>query len=135
MTASFNYFAIATAAIANLILGFLWFTLLFKKPYLQDLGKTKQQMDKGPSGPIAATLQLLGNLVMAFVMAWLFQKLGYTNLSQTLPLALMLWLGFIVAIFGPFYAFQAYTFRFFLIIVGGVLIFILFNTFLLTYWK
>lgn len=135
METSFNVAAIATSAISCLILGYLWFTMLFKNAYIKDLGRTKEQMEKGPSLSIAAGFQLMGNLLMAFVLSWLIQQLGYTSLPQTLQLALLVWLGFVVAVIGPFYAFQAFPFRFFLIIAGGVLSFILITTVILTLWK
>ena len=135
METSFNVSAIATSAISCLILGFLWFTMFFKNAYIKDLGRSKEQMEKGPSLSIAAGLQLMGNLLLAFVMSWLIQQLGYTTLPQTLQLALLIWLGFVVAVIGPFYAFQAFPFRFFLIIAGGILSFILITTVILTLWK
>jgi len=135
MEDSINYSAIVIAAIVSLIFGFLWFTMFFKKAYMKDLGKTKEQMDKGPSLLVASSLQFMGNLLMAFVLAWLIQQLGYTSLTQTLQLTILIWLGFIVAVIGPFYAFQAYSLRFFLIIVGGVLGFLIINTIILTIWR
>ena len=135
MEITFNVSAIITSAISSLILGFLWFTMFFKTAYMKDLGRTKEQLEKGPSLAIAAGFQLMGNLLLAFVLSWLIQQLGYTTLPQTLQLALLVWLGFVVAVIGPFYAFQAFPFRFFLIIVGGVLSFILITTVIITLWK
>lgn len=135
METSFNVSAIATSAICSLILGILWFKMFFKNAYVKDLGRTKEQMEKGPSLSIAAGFQLMGNLLLAFVLSWLIQQLGYTSLPQTLQLALLIWLGFVVAVIGPFYAFQAFPFRLFLIIAGAVLSFILITTVILTFWK
>ena len=131
----YNYWAILVSAIASLIMGFVWFTLLFSAPYIHDLGKTQAQMDKGPSAVVASAIQLAGYIVMSFVLAWLINRLGYQTLQQGLQLGVLIWLGFVAAIIGPMYAFQAYSFRLFLIICYGYLISILLSVTILTLWK
>jgi len=42
--------------------GFLWFTVIFRTPYLEGLGKTAEELAKGASMLVASLLQLAGNL-------------------------------------------------------------------------
>ncbi|MES2779987.1 MAG: DUF1761 domain-containing protein [Bacteroidota bacterium] len=132
---AYNLLAIITSAIAGFALDFVWFTLLFRTAYIEDLERTKEQLDKGPSLLPSFIIQLAGNLVMAFVLAWLINKLNYQRIAQSLQLCLLVWIGFVVAIIGPMYAFQAFSFRFFLIITVGYLIPILLSGIILTVWK
>jgi hypothetical protein len=135
MKESYNYFAIITSAIVSYILGLLWFTMLFAKPYIKDLGRTKEQLAKGPNALGASVIQVLGFLVMAFVLSWLIRKLGYETIGQASCLGFIIWLGFVAAIIGPMYAFQAFSFRLFLINAVGYLVSILASSIILTLWK
>lgn len=135
MKNSFNYPAIIVSALASLGIGFVWFTVLFKTAYIQDLGKTREQMAQGPNAIVASSYQLLGNLVMALVLAWLLRKLGYETVGESLRLGILIWLGFVAAIIGPMYAFQAFSFRLFLIISVGYLLCILATSAILAVWK
>lgn len=135
MKNSFNYFAVLVSAIVCLGIGFVWFTVLFKAAYIQDLGKTKAQMDLGPNAITASSFQLIGNLVMAFVLAWLLQKLNYQTVADSLRLGLLVWLGFVASVIGPMYAFQAFSLRLFLIISVGYLLCILATAGILSVWK
>ncbi|MES2558285.1 MAG: DUF1761 domain-containing protein [Bacteroidota bacterium] len=131
----YNYLAVITSAIAGFALDFVWFTMVFRTAYMEDLARTKEQLDQGPSMVPSFIIQLAGNLVLAFVLAWLINKLNYETIVQTLRLCLLVWIGFVVAIIGPMYAFQAFPFRFFLVITIGYLIPILVSGMILTAWK
>jgi hypothetical protein len=39
-----NLLAVGVAAIASFLLGFLWFTVIFRQLYLDGLGKTAEQL-------------------------------------------------------------------------------------------
>jgi hypothetical protein len=132
---AYNYPAILVSALVSYIIGLVWFTLLFVKAYIKDLDRTKEQLAKGPNALGASVIQVLGFLVMAFVLSWLIRQLGYETIGQTLCLGCLVWLGFVAAIIGPMYAFQAFSFRLFLINTVGYLVSILVSTIILTLWK
>lgn len=135
MKDSINYFAIATSAVVSLLLSFVWFMVLFFKPYAEALGKTKEQMDKGPTTIEASIIQLVGNFVLAFVLAWLMKKLGYTTLMEGIKFGAFIWVGFVAAVLAPMYAFQAYSFAFFLMTSGSVLLTLLASGAILGAWQ
>ncbi|ABG58915.1 DUF1761 domain-containing protein [Cytophaga hutchinsonii] len=135
MKYAYNYWAVAVAAASCFLFGFIWFTVVFKEAYTEGLGKSREQMNQGPSMVATSVFQLAGNLVLAIVLSWLLKKLGCETILESVRLAALLWLGFIVAIIGPLYAHQAYSFKFFLIIAGAILMYILTSAVILTTWK
>jgi hypothetical protein len=68
-----------------------------------------------PSVMVASVMQLAGHLVMAYVLAWLMISLNYHSAAEGLKTALLIWLGFVAAVIGPMYAFQAFSLQFFLL--------------------
>lgn len=117
-----NIWAAVTGSLISFIVSFVWFVVIFRAPYIEGLGKTAEQMAKGPSMLVASILQLIGYLVTAFVLAWLMQRLGMQSVSQGMLLAVVIWVGFVAAVMGPFYAYEAFSLNFFFITAGNVLV-------------
>ncbi|MFA5035192.1 MAG: DUF1761 domain-containing protein [Candidatus Margulisiibacteriota bacterium] len=117
-----NIWAAVTGSLISFIVSFVWYTIIFRAPYIEGLGKTAEQMAKGPSMLVASVLQLIGYLVTAFVLAWLMQRTGLQSVNQGLLLALVVWVGFVAAVLGPLYAFEAFSLNFFFITAGNVLV-------------
>jgi hypothetical protein len=115
---TFNYGAIVLAASASSALSFVWFTLLFREPYLAGLGRSQAQLDQGPPVWGASVLQFLGYMAMVHVTAWLAARANLHTVVQGLSLGALLWLGFVAAVLGPMFAFQAFSLRFFAICSG-----------------
>lgn len=133
--ASINLLAVGTSAIVSTALGFLWFMVVFREPYLQGLGKTAEALAKGPSTLVAATMQLIGSLVMAYVLALLMERSSAQTVSGGLWWGLLAWLGFVAAVIGPLYAFQAFSLTFFLISAGYPLVTLLVTGAILGGWR
>ncbi|TDW49653.1 uncharacterized protein DUF1761 [Flavobacterium sp. 270] len=130
-----NVLAILVSALVSFAIGFLWFTVLFRAPYMKGVDKTQEELAKGPSMALSFAIQIGANLVLAFVLAWLINSLQYETISQGIQLAFLVWLGFVVSIIGPIYAFEAKSFQFFMIIVFGYLASILATAIILSLWK
>lgn len=122
MTRSVNLPAVGVSAIAGFVLGFMWFGVLFRRPYLDGLGKTAEELAKGPSTLQASLLQLAGNLVMAYVLARLILHQGQRTIMGGVGVGALAWLGFVAAVIGPMYAFQAFSFQFFAVTAGYPLV-------------
>lgn len=116
-----NPTAVLVAALAAVAAGAVWFMGL-GATYLELLGKTQAELDRGPTMAEAVVIQLVCNLVTAFTMAWLIERTGEQNALRGVKIALVTWVGFVACVLGPMYAFQAYSFAFFAICAGGVLI-------------
>lgn len=130
-----NFFAVVVSAFGSLAAGFVWFTMIFPTPYLEGLGKTAEELAKGPSMLVASLLQLAGNFVMAYILAWLMARTGMQTVRQGMLLAALVWIGFVAAVLGPMYAFQAFSLEFFFITAGSVLVSLLIMGAILGGWK
>ena len=62
-----NWLAVALAGVAAMVIGGLWYGLLFAKPWQRAAGVTDEQLKTG--APLAYGLSLLLALVMAVVLA------------------------------------------------------------------
>lgn len=130
-----NYLAVIVSAIASFLIGWVWFMIVFKEPYIRGLNKTAEELAKGPSAVPSLLLQFAGSLVMAFVLAWFIARLNVTTVAGGIRVGAMAWLGFIAAVLGPYYAFQAYPFSFFLINAGYPLASLVVMGAILGVWK
>jgi hypothetical protein len=86
--------AILVAAVANMLLGFIWFSpLLFGEPWQKLSGVKKLK-----STPATFALAFLYSFVMAYVLASLIEYMGAATLVSGVSVGLMAWVGFIATI-------------------------------------
>lgn len=130
-----NIWAVIVSAVTSTALGFLWYMVVFREPYIRGLDRTKEQLDQGPNGMWASIMQLGGNLVMIYILALLMSQTGNESIGGGIKLALLLWVGFVACITGPMYAFEAFPFYFFLINSGYTLVCMLMSGAILGTWK
>jgi hypothetical protein len=130
-----NFFAVGVSAVASFVTGWVWFMVLFREPYIRGLDKTAEELAKGPTAVPSLLLQFAGNLVMALVLGWLVVRLNSQTALQGMRVGALAWLGFIAAVLGPYYAFQAYPFSFFLINAGYPLVSLLMMGAILGAWR
>ena len=99
-----NYWAVLAAAIANMILGSLWYGPLFGKPWMALMGITKESMAAAKEKGMGTSyfLMMAGSLLMSFITAnVLIFASAYTNLYGSPVGALvgfMSWLGFVAPV-------------------------------------
>lgn len=105
-TVDINYWAVLVAAIASMVIGFLWYGVLFGKIWTRMMGwdpndtarmeAMKKEANKG------YTLQFIGSLVMAYVLAHaLVFASAYSNttgFNAGLMVGFWNWLGFIAPV-------------------------------------
>ena len=94
---SINYWAVLAAAVANMVLGFLWYGPLFGAQWMKLTNIDKSKIDdakkKGMSKIYA--LAFLTSIVMSFILEYFI--LGYAQAGTILEgivLAFLLWIGF-----------------------------------------
>lgn len=115
---SINWLLVTGLSLGAWVLGFLWFVLIFGRAYMAGHGRTKTQLDSGPSMPVASFYQLIGAFVQVGVLAWVIKQIGVTTMAEGAAVGALVWLGFIVAYIAPMYAFQAYSLRYGTIVMG-----------------
>lgn len=130
-----NLWAVIVSGVTTTALGFLWFMVIFREPYIKGLDRTKEQLDRGPNGMWASIMQLGGHLVMIYILAWLMLQTGSDSVSGGIKLALILWVGFVACVTGPMYAYMAFPFYFFLITTGYTLVSMLMSGAILGAWR
>lgn len=103
MDAYINYYAVGAAALANMVIGFLWYGPVFGNHWKKLMGLTDETMKSMPLTPIQA---MLGGLVMSILMAIVLAHsvtfgsayLKIAGLSAGLQAGFWNWLGFALTI-------------------------------------
>lgn len=96
-----NYWAVLTAAVANMVIGSLWYSqVLFGKTWMKLSGLTQEKMAEAKKKGIAKSYvwAFVGSLVMAYVLAQFLALGGVFGVGDALTLVFWLWLGFVVTI-------------------------------------
>jgi hypothetical protein len=89
-----HFFAILAAAVAKIALGALWYSpVLFIKPWQRLTGITEERMKAGLGKALVA--DIIGSVVMAFVLAHFVRYAEATTALQGLVIGFFCWLGFV----------------------------------------
>jgi Protein of unknown function (DUF1761) len=90
-----NWISVLIAFAAYFILGALWFTLFFKKPYSISLGKENNLPEK--PAPIFIVGPALCSLVITIANAILFYSLNIQSIGSALEFSFVVGIGYLVA--------------------------------------
>src|SRR3989338_618967 len=96
-----NYLAVFVAAIASMVLGFLWFGPLFGKQWTSLMGfdkKKMEEMKKKGMPPQTWALMIIGTLVTSYVLAHFVDYLDATTFAGALQAGFWIWLGFFASV-------------------------------------
>ena len=92
-----NYVAIIVAALANMIVGYLWYSpMLFGKACMKMMDK--KDMGKKDSMPMMMGAGYISSVVMAYVLAIFIQLNGATTPLMGAMTAFWAWLGFVATV-------------------------------------
>ena len=100
---SLNWLAILVAAIATMILGFLWYSpLLFAKAWTREMGydlndKAKMDEMRKSAGPAYAG-SLAASLLSAFTLALILHGIRADSLHFGVMASFHIWLGFVATV-------------------------------------
>lgn len=92
--ANLNWISVLLAIIVYFILGALWFTVFFSKPYKASLGKAGETL---PNKPIFIVGPALCTLVITLATAILIYALKIESAGQMVEFALVIGIGYLVA--------------------------------------
>ena len=99
-----NYLAIVIAAIASMVLGFLWYGPIFGKQWMKEMGFSKEKMDQSKKAGMTKSYALMavGSLVMSFVLAnalvFASTYLKASGVFAGLMVGFWNWLGFVAPV-------------------------------------
>jgi hypothetical protein len=88
---------VLVAAVAKFLLGGLWYSALFSKPWMKEMGFKPKDMKKG-MGARSMAIEFIGNLIMAYVLAYAIRYSGAHGISDGLCAAFFNWLGFVAVV-------------------------------------
>ncbi len=109
VTVPINYWAVLAAAVAQIVLGSLWYGPLFGKSWAGLIGWTPEAMETMKRDPKGKAKMMRGYIFMAvgaFLMAWILDHaiifasayLLITGVAAGLAVGFLNWLGFIAPI-------------------------------------
>lgn len=90
----FNHWAILVAAVYQWILGALWYSLFFAKPWMALTGRKAGERPKG--AVVGMITSFIGGLVLSFMLAHIVIWSGGTTFCWGAFIGFICWLGFIV---------------------------------------
>jgi hypothetical protein len=92
--ANLNWVAVLIAFVAYSFIGWLWFTILFSKPYKVSLGKANEIL---PNHPIFIVGPMFCTITIVITTAVLIYALNVSDIASALELGLLIGLGYLVA--------------------------------------
>ena len=95
MDGNINVLAVLAAGVLSFVLGFVWYTLLFSRPWMTALGIRIEDVESsGLSSVRAVVASLAASLATAGGLAVLFDLGDVTSLSVGMGVALVVWVAF-----------------------------------------
>ena len=89
----FNFWAVLVAALIQWVLGALWYSLLFAKPWMALTGHTPGERPKGAI--FAMTASFVGGLILSFILAHMVIWSDAMTWCRGAFIGGICWLGFI----------------------------------------
>lgn len=92
-----NYPAVIVSAVAYWVLGGVWYSLIFARPFISIKGYTPEQLAALQAAGAAKelTLAFLVGLLLAYVLAHFVRFVGAETIGGGLRTGFWLWLGFV----------------------------------------
>lgn len=139
-----NYWAVLVSAIVFFVLGALWYTkVLFGDAWLDSLGKTKKELEKGQANSSMTKsflIMFIAALLMAFVTAHLVDLTAAVypsagDIKLGLVTGFWVWIGYIASYVLTNVAFEGRPWKYYFINTGYWLVGVLIMGLILTTWK
>ena len=95
-----NFVAVVAAAVASIVLGFLWYGPLFGKQWIALMNFDKKKMSEMKNKGMGKTyaIMIIGTLVTSYVLAHFVDYLDATTVAGALTAAFWIWLGFVATV-------------------------------------
>ena len=136
-----NYLAVVAAAVASMILGYIWYGPLFGKQWMALSGKTMSEMDAAKTKGVGKNyaFMFIGSLVMSYTLshALIFAStyLNTSGVSAGLTAGFWNWFGFIAPVSLGVVLWDGKPWKLFLLNAGYYLATLLAMGVILAVWK
>jgi hypothetical protein len=88
-----NWIAVVVAAVANMVLGFIWYSRpVFGNRWMSLIGRRADEL--GGAGPLYA-LTFVGALLAAYILAVFSRRLDASTLLHGMQIGFLVWIGFV----------------------------------------
>ena len=132
-----NLLAVLVAAIVGMVVGALWYSVLFGKTWMKLMGiteaKMKEAQDKGSMSK-SYLIAFLGILIMSYVLANFIEFTQATTISEALQVGFWSWLGFIATVSLGSILWECKPVKLYLINVAHQLVVLVLMSIILTLW-
>lgn len=120
MSVPVNYLAIVIAAIANMIVGSVWFSkALFANQWMALIGKTHAQLKRAQQAMVLAAVV---SLIEAYVLARFIIFSGESTLLGGAKIGLWVWVGFVATVMSGMVIFENRPMKLYYITAGYQLV-------------
>jgi hypothetical protein len=90
-----NYLAILVSGVAIFLLGGLWYSVIFKKPWVALMGVSEEKMKEGAGAmPFNLLLAFLCGLAISYIMAIVINHFAPFSCIRGAMVGTMMWIGF-----------------------------------------
>ena len=138
MFTQFNFSAILICAVVNMVLGFIWYGLLFSKAFIQLMGISPDHMSD-PASQRAAVhgyfASFISSILMATVLSYLIIFSNSTTSLEGLKLGLLSWLGFTLTTMLPNHYFSMKPLKLALINISYPMVGLSLMGMILAFWR
>jgi hypothetical protein len=136
-----NIAAVVTAVVANFALGFVWYTYLFMKPWVKEMGYDPAMRPDGKAMAKGMVFMVIGNFLFAWVLAFYLAGWQYipgvkemSPVANAVNSALSVWLGFYVPVHLSAIVWERKSWKLFAINGGYHLASLIIVALILTHW-
>ncbi|MFL5762782.1 MAG: DUF1761 domain-containing protein [Bacteroidia bacterium] len=128
-----NYLAILVSALIYFIIGALWYSMLFRKQWVQLIGLKPEQMQNGSK--IVFLYTFLAEIVIVFAMAFIIWILGTPDCVSAIKVGLFFSVCFTATVLAINNWYGMRSMKLTLIDAGYHIVGIVFASIILTIWK
>jgi len=97
-----NYWAVLACGIASMVLGFLWYGVLFGKTWMRLMGYSENHQPDSAAANRGYALAFIGSLIMAYVfshtLVFASEYMNTQGIMAGLSNGFWMWLGFIAPV-------------------------------------
>jgi hypothetical protein len=129
----FNHLALLVSALIQWVVGAVWYSLLFAKPWMALTGHTKGERPKGAA--FAMVISFVVSLVLSLVLAHVVLWSGADNYGTGAFIGFICWMGFIAAPLLTQHLYEQRSFKLYAINAGFWLVALVISGGLLAVWQ
>jgi hypothetical protein len=129
----FNFWAILVVALIQWVLGALWYSLLFRKPWMALVGHKPDAKPKAAA--VAMISSFIGGLVLSYVLAHVIVWASAWTWHRGAVVGAICWLGFIAAPLFAQHLYEKRPFKLFAINAGYWFVALVVSGVVLAVWR